>query len=218
MAAALFVTSALVWLMQHLLEVRDAGFGAAQTVRLNPIVRVIPERDEVRPQPRFEPPLLAPDPPPAPMLEFTPAERRAPEFVTERINPVIRVELEDPRVIESSGKGKDDGDVFAIVKVEPVYPRIALANGVEGFAVVEYTVTSQGTTRHHRVIDSEPDGVFEKAAVQAAEKFRYKPRYSHGEPVDVRGIRSRFIFEIEEDEPPAMQSAAVEEGDGSIFP
>jgi protein TonB len=39
--------------------------------------------------------------------------------------------------------------------------------------------------------------VFELAAVEAAAKFRYKPRVIGGEPTAVYDVRTRITFELE---------------------
>ena len=39
--------------------------------------------------------------------------------------------------------------------------------------------------------------LFERAATQAALKFKYKPRVIDGEPVDVRGVQHLITFLIE---------------------
>lgn len=40
-----------------------------------------------------------------------------------------------------------DGEYLPIVKVQAAYPRRALQRGIEGYVVVEFTVTKQGSVR-----------------------------------------------------------------------
>ena len=40
-------------------------------------------------------------------------------------------------------------------------------------------------------------GVFERASVKAAEKFKYKPRVVDGEPIEVAGVQNKFTYELE---------------------
>lgn len=79
---------------------------------------------------------------------------------------------------------------------EPAYPPQALAHGIEGYVVLEFTVTAAGTTRDVRVLDASPVDVFDAAALAAAREFRYQPRIQAGAPVDVPGVRSRIRFQI----------------------
>jgi protein TonB len=84
----------------------------------------------------------------------------------------------------------------ALSRPEPAYPPQALARGIEGYVVLEFTVTAAGTTRDLRVLEASPADVFAAAALAAAREFRYQPRIQAGAPVDVPGVRSRIRFQI----------------------
>ena len=90
-----------------------------------------------------------------------------------------------------------DGEYLPIVKVAPVYPRRALQRGIEGFVIVEFTVTKQGTVRDPIVVEANPSGIFEQAAMDAAMKFKYKPRVVNGEATEVSGVQNRITFQID---------------------
>ena len=91
-----------------------------------------------------------------------------------------------------------DGEYLPIVKVAPIYPRRAQSRGITGYCIVEYTVTTTGATRDPVAIDCSPAGMWEDASVKAALKFKYKPRVIDGEPVEVAGVKNRFLFELED--------------------
>jgi len=99
--------------------------------------------------------------------------------------------------INSSGMSSGDGEYLPIVKVAPIYPRRAQTRGITGYCIVEYTVTTSGATRDPVAVDCQPAGVFDRASVKAALKFKYKPRVIDGEAVEVAGVRNRFIYELE---------------------
>ncbi|UAA37993.1 energy transducer TonB [Paraneptunicella aestuarii] len=90
-----------------------------------------------------------------------------------------------------------DGEYLPIVKVAPVYPRRALQRGIEGYVIVEFTVTKQGSVRDPIVVEANPEGIFEQAAIDAALKFKYKARVVNGEPTEVAGVQNRISFEID---------------------
>ncbi len=90
-----------------------------------------------------------------------------------------------------------DGEYLPIVKVAPVYPRRALQRGIEGFVIVQFTVTKTGTVRDPVVVDANPAGIFEQAAMDAALKFKYKPRVVNGEATEVAGVQNRITFQME---------------------
>lgn len=89
-----------------------------------------------------------------------------------------------------------DGEYLPIVMVAPLYPARAASRGLEGYVIVEYTVTRTGTTRDARVVESS-NSLFERAAVESALKYKYKPRVINGEPVEVLGVRTIIRFELE---------------------
>lgn len=105
----------------------------------------------------------------------------------------------DPAIDISAGidGGAAGGEYLPIVKVAPIYPQRALARGLEGWVLVEFTVTESGAVRDARAIESEPAGVFDSAAVEAALKFKYKPRIVDGRPVEVAGVQNLIRFELE---------------------
>lgn len=90
-----------------------------------------------------------------------------------------------------------DGEYLPIVKVAPVYPRRAQQRGIEGFVIVEFTVTTAGTVRDPVVIEANPAGIFEQAAMDAALKFKYKPRVVNGVAAEVGGVQNRITFQME---------------------
>ncbi len=94
--------------------------------------------------------------------------------------------------------GSADGDYLPIVKVAPVYPQRAIDRGIEGYVIVEFTVTKTGAVKDPRVVEYEPSTIFNKAALAAALKFKYKPRIVNGEAIEVRGVLNKITFQLED--------------------
>ena len=94
------------------------------------------------------------------------------------------------------GIGSGEGDYLPIVRVAPQYPRRALINDVEGWVIVEFTVTPLGTVTNPYIVAEEPSGVFSDVAKNAVLKFRYKPRIVNGEPISVAGVRNKITFRL----------------------
>ncbi|WP_081587505.1 energy transducer TonB [Paraglaciecola arctica] len=89
-----------------------------------------------------------------------------------------------------------DGEFLPIVRVAAVYPRRALQRGIEGYVDVEFTVSKLGSVTSPKVIQAEPAGIFEQAALDATLKYKYKPRVVNGEPMEVSGVEVRVKFEL----------------------
>lgn len=96
----------------------------------------------------------------------------------------------------SLGGGFSDGDIIPLVAIQPDYPRRALERGIEGYVVVTFVITTQGTTRDIEVVES-TSSVFDRSAVRAAERLKYKPRIIDGKAVEVDHFY-KFTFELAE--------------------
>ena len=93
--------------------------------------------------------------------------------------------------------GLGDGDFLPIVKVAPIYPRRAQTRGLEGQCLIEFTVSTTGTVKDARAVEC-TSSLFEKASVNAALKFKYKPRVEDGEPQEVTGVQHIITFKLED--------------------
>jgi protein TonB len=191
----LAVTAGLFWTMQYLIVTADRELNEGAAGNIVDFVRLKRNEDIQRRQlkPKKPPPPDAPPPqPPTPQLDnLDPnAEKIA----------ISAVPVETD--IEMSGGfslGVGEGDYLPIVKVAPIYPQRALSRGIEGYCVVQYTVTRQGTIRDPFVVESMcTSSLFHRASVQAALKFKYKPRVMDGQAVEVPGVQNKFTFEIQE--------------------
>jgi protein TonB len=90
-----------------------------------------------------------------------------------------------------------DGDYLPIVKVAPIYPRRAQSRGIEGYVIVEFVVTKNGSVRDAVIVEAKPENIFNQAAMAAALKFKYKPRVVDGVAMEVAGVQNKISFQIE---------------------
>ncbi len=104
----------------------------------------------------------------------------------------------DVAIAGAGGMSASDGEYLPIVKVAPIYPRRAQTRGITGYCIVEYTVTKNGSIRDPQAIDCQPAGIFERASLKAALKFKYKPRVVDGEAIEVAGVQNKFTYELEQ--------------------
>jgi protein TonB len=185
------VTFGLLFIMQLLIATGQGALTEATTYRVTDFVRV--ERNEV-----VETKQDKPEKPPEPE---TPPEMPTPNQA-DNFDNSMAVSMSAPTIdanlsVGGVGFGVSDGEYLPIVKVAPVYPSRALSRGLEGYVIVEFTVTRQGTVRDPVVVESS-SSLFERAAVEAALKFKYKPRVIDGEPVEVPGVQNKITFEIQD--------------------
>ncbi|MCP5089676.1 MAG: energy transducer TonB [Gammaproteobacteria bacterium] len=143
---------------------------------------------------------LTPEKPPKP--PETPPE--TPPQDMDNINPdAPTISVAAPTVTADTSIGGPgamniaEGDYLPIVRVAPVYPARALSRGLEGFVDLSFTVTSAGTVKDPIVLQSS-SSLFERAALRAVLKFKYKPRVVDGVPVEVPGVKTRISFQLED--------------------
>jgi protein TonB len=194
-ALGLAVTAGLFWMMQYLIATADRSLNEDASGNLVDFVRLKRDESIQRRQlkPKKPPPPEAPPPqPPTPKLEeLNPSAEKI---------AIAAVPVETD--IEMSGGfslGVGEGDYLPIVKVAPIYPQRALSRGIEGFCVVQYTVTNLGTIKDPVVVESMcTSSLFHRASIQASLKFKYKPRVIDGQAVEVPGVQNKFTYEITE--------------------
>ncbi|UCC13401.1 MAG: energy transducer TonB [Gammaproteobacteria bacterium] len=95
-----------------------------------------------------------------------------------------------------SGPNAPDSDVVPIVRISPRYPRQALLQGVEGWVEIEFTITAEGRVIDPVVVVSEPRKVFDRNAIQAILRWKFKPRFIDGEPITRRAVQT-IVFELD---------------------
>lgn len=88
--------------------------------------------------------------------------------------------------------------MIPLVRSTPNYPNRALSRGVEGFVDLSFTVSAQGTVEDPIVLHAEPEGFFERSALQTIRKWKYAPALDTGEPQPTYDVRQRIVYEISE--------------------
>lgn len=187
-ALALVVTASLVLLMQHLIRgdgpVAEEATSRGELIWLRQLEDEEVENDDNYLPDKVEPPV----PPPETIIEQV-ADGSAGLPIE---NSALKLGPFDPQV----GLGIPDGDVLPIAKVSPVYPQRARSRGVEGYVIVEFTVDELGRVIDVRVVEAQPSSIFDRAAVDAVRRFKYKPRVINGEATAVTGVQHRLTFEL----------------------
>ena len=91
----------------------------------------------------------------------------------------------------------EEGDIIPIVVIRPMYPRDALMEGLEGWVDVEFIITETGTVKDPRVVAANPPRVFNREALRAILKWKFKPRVVDGQAVE-RPAQQRIEFNLDQ--------------------
>ena len=187
------VTMSLLFLMQVLIATGKQALTKPRDRAKLEFVRV--KRNEAlntedfTPEKPPKPPETPPETPPQDMDNIDPT---APTISVAPPSVATETSIGGP-----GGMNIAEGDYLPIVRVAPVYPARALSRGLEGYVDMAFTVTTTGTVKDPVVMFS-TSSLFERAAIRAVLKFKYKPRVVDGVPVEVPNVKTRITFKIEE--------------------
>ena len=90
----------------------------------------------------------------------------------------------------------NESDYVPVLTANPVYPRRALARKIEGYVILEFTVSKSGSIKDPKILESQPASIFDASALKAASEYKYLPRIVNGEPIDVNGVTTRITFDF----------------------
>ena len=182
---AVGITAVLILIMHYAIHTDEPNYDPRDTVVLHDWAPEIVEQPPTKRIPK--PPKV--EPPVAPPPTVTPT--------VDSIGDPAPFEIVVPGPTPTGGEGtfgNPDGEFTPLMTIPPEYPSRALAQGIEGWVIVEFTVDSIGRVSSPRVLDAHPGSVFNKAALKAVQRYKYKPRVVDGQPQAVPGVRQKIVF------------------------
>ncbi|WP_291516237.1 energy transducer TonB [Bdellovibrio sp. ArHS] len=142
-----------------------------------------------------------PEPPPALTEDLTPESEQNQDTLTD-MGFGSSFEGSGPAV---SGLGKNSSGNNGIQqipakvlrRVEPEYPAAARSSGLEGLVVLKLRIGPKGELVDTQIIQSEPKGVFERSALEAIQKWSFKPAIQGGTTISAF-ITQKIRFRLEQ--------------------
>lgn len=112
-----------------------------------------------------------------------------------------RVEVDMGGLNNNASISASDSEMLPIVTIEPQYPQRAASRGIEGWCLVSFTVTAQGTVDENsiQVVDADPENIFDSSSRRAVSRFKFNPRVQDGEAVAVPDVRYLFRYNLAEE-------------------
>ena len=87
-----------------------------------------------------------------------------------------------------------DGPAVPLFVMQPKYPVFPDGERPAGWALVEFTVTTDGRVLNPRIIESKPGRVFDQVTLDVTPKWRFRPKVVEGTRVDQDKTRVRLVF------------------------
>ncbi|QKK01701.1 MAG: energy transducer TonB [Pseudomonadota bacterium] len=158
-------------------------------IRFGPVE--IDDRVERRDRRRPPPPPPPETPPPPPEMEIS--------QVDQQVQDMPNLDL-PPLDVPTTGSGpflgsmaqvdrNQEGDIVPLVRIQPQYPRDAAIASIEGWVKIEFIIDETGSVRQPRVVEARPPRVFDREAIRAILRWKFKPRVIDGQPVQRRATQ-----------------------------
>ena len=84
-----------------------------------------------------------------------------------------------------------------LIRTTPNYPSRALQRGLEGYVELSFTGSRFGSVIDPVVITAVPEGVFDRAALQAISRWKYSPAMNNGQAIETYDVRHRIVFQMD---------------------
>ena len=121
--------------------------------------------------------------PPPPTPKVPP---KAPPRVTPSNEPITAISTAPPIVIDGFGNDmkqtltRPTGDASPIVRINPKYPTSAARDGIEGWVQLSFNISPTGEVIDATVVNSEPKRIFDREALRAIKRWKYRPKIIEG--------------------------------------
>lgn len=193
------LTLLVFYFMNSLVQRADARPMSDETIpsiTFGPVdIPDIPDRP-IRPQPPEKPkPVKTPPVPKQELTEKPPLEQVKLDIDLPTLGPGTGVSVANIPPSFGPGLGGADGPLTMLVFSPPIYPQDAAIKGLEGWVRVEFTVNPDGTVSEPRVVEAMPAHIFNRAALQAVLKWKFKPETRDGNSIK-RRVTQRIDFTL----------------------
>lgn len=143
------------------------------------------KKQQEKPQPDKPPPV-----PEVPQMDFA---KGSVENNVAQLTPTVDASSAMSKMKMTAGS---DRDIIPLVRINPEYPPRALSRGIQGWVIVQFTISATGTVKDQKVVDSS-NNIFDDAALKAIARWRYNPKVEEGVAVERKGVQTKLVFQLE---------------------
>lgn len=196
---AFSIASALFFVMNSLTQTKKSSFEQTKQVDINNFIRVPNEINEIK-KSRTIPkkPQEKKEPPKRPKIEIkqkTQVKNITPNLKTPKLDFKMNLAndgLGNVNVAKAlSGLNNEIAiGLIPIFKVPPRYPHRAKMLKKTGYVKLQFIIDTKGETKNIKVIEANPKGFFEKSAIEALGKWKFKPQIKSGKAVEQKALQT----------------------------
>jgi protein TonB len=179
----------LFWVMWKLVSVPVKEYELKQATR----VEFTRMRQDSEVQKKQQEKAKPDEPPPVPEIPQLNMSKGSVESNVAQLTPVVDAGSAMSKMKMTAGS---DRDIIPLVRINPDYPPRALSRGLQGWVIVQFTITATGTVKDQKVVDSS-NSIFNDAALKAIGRWRYNPKVEEGVAVERVGVQTKLVFQLE---------------------
>lgn len=183
----IIISLALFWLMQMMISNNQQGFKKTENVQMTEFVRLkrdtkLQTKDRKIPD-QPPPPEKRPPPPKMQMQQVHVTQNNAPQMDMPNLDIPIQTNAFSGSLISGvqMGVGGISTGLIPLHRVPPIYPMRAAKRKIEGWVKVKFTITKEGTVKDPVVVEAHPGKTFNRAALKAIRRWKFKPQMIAGE-------------------------------------
>ncbi len=187
----------LFWWMQYMVMNNQEGFQKTDNIQMTEFVRLkresktqVKERQiPEQPKPKKQPP------PPKMQVQST---KMVSTHIADMDMPNLDIPLQSTSFSGSVltgqkvavGKMQISTNVIPLVRIPPIYPMRAANRRIQGWVKVEFTITKEGTVKNPVIVASKPSSIFNRAALKAIKRWKFKPHIMAGVAQEQRAVQT----------------------------
>lgn len=190
----IIISLALFWLMQVMISNNQQGFKKTDNLQMTEFIRLKREtklKMKERQVPDEPKPKKRPPPPKMTMQQVHVTQNNIPQMDMPNLDIPLQKNSFSGSAIQGVqlGTGGISTNVIPLVRIPPRYPMRAANRRIEGWVKIEFTITEKGTVKDAVVIEAQPSKVFNRAALQAIKRWKFKAKIIGGEAFEQRAIQ-----------------------------
>lgn len=93
--------------------------------------------------------------------------------------------------------GGEQAAPVPLVRVQAEYPDRARDEEIEGWVLVRFTIAADGGVTAPEVVEASPRRIFDRAALDAIRRWKYRPMMQGGRAVARPGVSVKLMFKLE---------------------
>jgi len=191
------IALALFWGMQYMVMNNQQGLKKTDNVRMTEFVR-LKQESQIQTKERQIPNKPKPKERPAqPKMQAYTAQVSkiaAPDMDMPNLDIPLHTSNFSGSVLSGQnikmGAGAISTSVIPLVRIPPQYPMRAANRRIQGWVKVEFTITTEGKVKDAVVIDAKPSSIFNRAALKAIKRWKFKPLIIAGEAQEQRAMQT----------------------------